>query len=314
GNAGVSAAAANNVDVRSAGLRDASAAASADAVSGGNASEPDIYFVGHVPHVTWVEQHGPLATLYVCHLADARSGLERWDLDTVDGVSPNLAPAAQPQLAANATTPYITWQETLTDTTIYVARRSPAGPAWGANFPALLTDIAAGPPVASSAVDAAAVQQPEVRSASVPLVTAAYHVDGVADLEEVQLQLLPRNAATATVPALYARYVISDNLLYVQDPERPGNFFPPVTPGTAGSNINTPLVTVEPSKIRITRHGAPSATLDITWSLIFEDATFDEEYLQALNIIHDGGEATGFFQVGTVYVGSRRYLPVVRGE
>lgn len=314
GNAGVSAAPANNVDLRSAALRNSSDAESAEAISGGNATDPDIYFVGHVPHVAWVEAHGALTTLYVCHLADARAGLERWDLDTVDGVNRTVAPAALPALVANGTTPYIAWQETQANTTVYVARRSPAGAAWGANFPARLTDIAAGSTPAVEGIDAAASTQPEVRSASVPLLTAAYHVNGVAELEEVQLQLLPRSTATDTVPVLFARYVISDNLIYVQDPERPGNFFPPVTPGANVSNINTPLVTVEPSKIKVVDHGAPSATLDLTWSLIFEDATFFEEYLQAVNIVHDNGQETGFFQVGTVYVGSRVYLPIVVGE
>jgi len=318
GNAGVSAAVANNVDVRTSGLRDSADAQNAAAISGGNATDPDIYFVGHVPHVAWVETHGALTTLYVCHLADARAGLERWDLDTVDGVNRTAAAAALPALVANGTTPYIAWQETQTNTTVYVARRSPAGPAWGTNFPALLTDIAGGTALAADALAAAASNQPDARSVSVPLLTAAYHVDGIDALEEVQLQLWPRTVATATVPVLFARYAISDNLIYVQDPERPGNFYPPVTPGTNVSNINTPFVTVEPSKIKVTDHGAPSAALDITWSLIFEDATFFKEYVQAINVVYnDGatsGRETGFFQVGTVYVGSRVYLPVVLGE
>ena len=63
-----------------------------------------------------------------------------------------------------------------------------------------------------------------------------------------------------------------------------------------------------------TNHGAPSATLDVNWSLIFEDATFFKHYIQAINIVHDGGQETGFFQVGTVYVGSQIHLPIVAGE
>ena len=69
-----------------------------------------------------------------------------------------------------------------------------------------------------------------------------------------------------------------------------------------------------PRLVTVTNHGALSAALDITWSLIFEDATFFQHYEQALNIIRDGGEATGFFRVGEVYVGSQRYLPIVRRE
>jgi hypothetical protein len=307
-------AAANNVDVQSAGLRDASDRAAAAVTSGGNALTPDIYFVGNVPHIAWVEARSGLATLYVCHLADGRAGLERWDLDTLDGVNRTAAAAAAPSLAANATTPYVAWQEALTNTAVFVARRAPAGSAWGANFPARLTGIAGAPALTPAAIDAATAAAPLVRSLSVPLVTAAYHVNGAANIEEVQLQLLARDATTTTVPVLYARYVVSTNLLYLQDPERPGVFFPPATPGASSSNLNTPFVTLEPRKVLITNHGAPSAALDVTWSLIFEDATFFNTYTQAINIVYDGGQATGFFQVGTVYVGHQRYLPVVARE
>ncbi len=320
GNAGVSSARANNIDLRAAGQLDAAAQQMAEArTSGGIATAPEIVFVGNVPHIAWVEAASGREVLYVCHLADGRSGLERWDLDTIDGVNRRGAVASQPSLAANATTPYVAWQEPLTNTVVYVAHRAPTGPAWGANFPARLTDIAGAPALnmmTSSAtdVDAAAVAQPMVRSAAVPLVTAAYHVNGVEQLEEVQLQLLARNATTETTPIFYGRYVISDNLVYVQDPERPGNFFAPVAPGSASSNINTPFITLEPSTMSVTNHGAPSAALDVNWSLIFEDATFFHHYVQAINIVHDGGQETGFFQVGTVYVGSQIYLPIVAGE
>lgn len=324
GNAGMSSVAMNNVNVQSATLRDASDPTDTTAVSGGNATEPDIYFVGNVPHVAWVEQTGGENRLYVCHLADARSGLERWDLDTVNGVNRTLAAASAPSLAANATTPYIAWQESLTNSTVYVAQRLPAGPAWGVNFPSVLTGVSAndeivlrsdvGSDVARDDVTAAAESEILLRSESVTLVTAAYHSNGATNIEEVQLQLLSTEATTETVPVLLARYIISGNLVFVQDPQRPGNFFPPATPGGNTSNINTPFVTVEPSKMKIIDHGTPSAALDVQWSLIFEDTTFFENYVQAINIIHGGGQETGFFKVGTVYVGNQRYLPVILSE
>ncbi|MEZ4682185.1 MAG: hypothetical protein R2932_49065 [Caldilineaceae bacterium] len=319
GNAGVSTLRANNRNLAAAtDTVDAAAQLAAAArTSGGIATAPDIVFVGNVPHVTWVEQASGREVLHVCHLADARAGLERWDLDTVDGVNRSPAAASLPSLATNGTTPYVAWQEGQSNRAVYVARRSPAGPAWAANFPATLTGVAGAASIEiaqATAAQAAELQQPTVRSASVPLMTAAYHVNGVENLEEVQLALLAYDATTDTVPVLLARYVISENLVYVQDPERPGTFFPPVTPGANVSNINTPYVTLEPSKMRLVNHGAPSPTLDVHWSLIFEDATFFERYDQAVNVIHDGGQATGFVNVGTVYVGTLVYLPVVIGE
>ncbi len=320
GNAGVSSARANNIDLRTTGQLDAAAQQMAETrTSGGIATAPEIVFVGNVPHIAWVEVASGREVLYVCHLADGRSGLERWDLDTVDGVNRSSAVASLPSLAANATTPYVAWQEVLTDTVVYVAHRSPAGPAWATNFPARLTDIAGAPALqatdaTATGVAAATLAQPLVRSDAVPLVTAAYHVNGIEQLEEIQLQLLASSATTDTTPIFYGRYVISDNLVYVQDPERPGNFFAPVAPGSTSSNINTPFVTLQPSTMSITNHGAPSAALDLNWSLIFEDATFFNHYVQAINIVHDGGQETGFFQVGTVYVGSQRYLPIVIKE
>lgn len=321
GNATLSVNAANNVDVQSAGLRDAGDLADANALSGGNARMPDITFVGNVPHVTWVEEAGGRSIVHVCHLAKAQSGLERWDLDSFDGVNRSSAPASAPALATNGLTPYVTWQEAISTTAAYVSHREPLSAAWAINFPATVNNIA---DVALTAEEqralraswgdsyAAGVDAPLLRSNAVPIVTAAYHINGSDVLEEVHFQLSSSEAPTATA-AFMARYVISENLVYVQDPENPGTYFPPVAPG-ATTNVNTPIVTLQSSGVEVNSYGSGSAALDVRWSLIFENATFFKQYEQAVNVIFDGGQETGFHSVGTVYVGNQVYLSIILNE
>lgn len=285
---------------------------------GQRGSTPDLVFVGNVPHVSWIEELGGQAVLHVCHLADARSGLERWDLDTLVGANQAAGNAAAPSLATNSTTPYVAWQESGATTTVYVGHRAPTGPAWGANFPATLDGIdgaaltaaevqAISPMLgAALAVQAANAEERFLRSNPVAVTTSAYHVNGAALIEEVQFALVADDEE-----AFLARYVVAENKIYVQDPDQPGVFLPPVTPGAGAPNIFTRFVTLEMPKVRIVTHGATSPTLDIEWSLIFEEGTFFTHYDQAVNIVYGGGQETGFYQVGTVFVGSQSTLPLV---
>ncbi len=285
---------------------------------GRRGATPDITFVGNVPHVSWIEESGGQQVLQLCHLADARAGLERWDLDTVVGANRVAGYATLPSLAANGTTPYVAWQEAAATTAVYAGHRAPVGPAWGANFPATLdgiggaaltaAEVAAAAPelVNVLGVHAAAADAIFLRSNSVAVTTSAYHVNGAALIEEVQFSLVAGDAT-----AFLARYVVAENKIYVQDPDQPGVFLAPVTPGAGAPNIFTRFVTLEAPKVRIVTHGASSPTLDVEWSLIFEDGTFFEHYDQAINLVYAGGQTTGFYKVGTVFVGSQSTLPLV---
>lgn len=282
---------------------------------------PAIVFVGNVPHVAWIEQQGGRGLLYVCHLADTRSGLERWDLVSVRGVNPDDTSATALSLAANGTTPYVAWQANSTPSRVYVAHREPAGPAWAVNFPSTLQIIAtvrltAAEVNALSAglgealrVQSAAAGQTFLRSPSVKLTTAANHVSGANQIEEIWLQF---TGAEGTI--FLARYVVAENKLYVQDPDQPGVFLPGVTAGPGAPNLFTRFVTLEAPNVRVISHGANSPTLDLQWSLIFEDAAFFQNYEQSVNLVYSGGQATGFFKVGTVFISNGVYLPLIRQE
>lgn len=287
-------------------------------LSGQGGAMPDIAFVGNVPHVTWVEEQAGRGVLYVCHLADARSGLERWDLDSRMGVNRTAAGAAAPSLAANGTTPYVAWQENRDPMAVYVAHRYPAGPAWGINFPATLHVIAGARLTAAEVraiapeleaalgVQSAAAGATFLRSPSVNVTTAAYHANGAGNIEEVWLQL-----SNATQTVFLARYVVAANQVYVQDPDQPGIFLPAVTPGPGAPNLFTRFVTLETPKMSVITHGAGSPTLEVQWPLVFEDAAFFQSYDQSIQIVYSGGQTTDFFNVGTVFVGSGVYLPII---
>jgi hypothetical protein len=45
--------------------------------------------------------------------------------------------------------------------------------------------------------------------------------------------------------------------------------------------------------------------------LAFDDETLFQQYTQSLNILYDGGQATGFFEVGSVFVGQGTFLPTI---
>ena len=290
-------------------------------MTGQNGVMPDIVFVGNVPHVAWIEQQSGRGVLYVCHLADTRSGLERWDLVSMTGVNPDDTSATAPSLAANGTTPYVAWQANSTPSSVHVAHRAPAGPAWAVNFPATLQVVATARLTAAEVralsaelgevlgVQSAAAGQTFLRSPSVKLTTAANHVNGANQIEEIWLQF---TGPEGTV--FLARYVVAENTLYVQDPDQPGVFLPGVTAGAGAPNLFTRYVTLEAPNVRVISHGANSPTIDIQWSLIFEDAAFFQTYEQSVNLVYSGGQATGFFKVGTVFVSNGIYLPLIRQE
>lgn len=290
-------------------------------IAGQNGLMPDLVFVGQVPHVAWLEQQDGRSVLYVCHLADPRPGLERWDLVSMTGINPADTSALAPSLATNGLTPYVAWQANSTPSSVHVAHRAPAGPAWAINFPATLQVIAnvrltAAKVKALAAelgevlhVQSAAAGQTFLRSPAVRLTTAANHVSSANQIEEIWLQF---TGAEGT--AFLARYVVAENKLYVQDPDQPGVFLPGVTAGAGAPNLFTRFVTLESPNVQVISHGANSPTLEVQWSLIFEDAAFFQTYEQSVKLVYSGGQDTGFFKVGTVFVGSGVYLPIIRQE
>lgn len=292
-------------------------------ITGLNGVMPDIVFVGNVPHVAWVEQQSERSVLYVCHLADTRSGLERWDLNSITGVNTTTTSAAAPSLAANGTTPYVAWQENSSPSSVHVAHRYPPGPAWATNFPANLNVIASLRLTAAEVraiaaelgealiVQSAAVGQTFLRSQSVHLTTMASHVNGAGKLEEIWLQFTDQDNTNAVDTVFLARYVVAENKVYVQDPDQPGIFLPGVTPGPGSPNLFTRFVTLETPKVRVISHGANSPTVDVQWSLIFEDAAFFQRYDQSVKLVYSGGQDTSFFKVGTVTIGGGSYLPII---
>ena len=99
--------------------------------------------------------------------------------------------------------------------------------------------------------------------------------------------------------------------MYVQDPDQPDIFLPSVTPGPGSPNLFTRFVTLETPKMRVISHGANSPTVDVQWSLIFEDAAFFQGYDPSVKIVYSGGQDTGFCKVGAVTIGGGNYLPII---
>ena len=139
----------------------------------------------------------------------------------------------------------------------------------------------------------------------------ASHVNGAGKLEEIWLQFTDQDNTNEVGTVFLARYIVAENKVYVQDPDQPGIFLPGVTPGPGSPNLFTRFVTLETPKVRVISHGANSPTVDVQWALIFEDAAFFQRYDQSVKLVYSGGQATGFFKVGTVTIGGGGYLPII---
>jgi hypothetical protein len=279
-------------------------------------AHPDIYFVGNALHVAWVDGQ---SRLFVCHLADVRPGQERWDLVSHTPINALPVTSEAVRLASNGETPYVTWQEGGEESSIFVARRSPAGPAWAVNHPSSIWAISGTQALVHSAIyteeiraalaELAAPDELAVRSAPVTVTTTANHVHGWEEIEEVELRLSDANQTI-----FFARYVVDEDLVYVQVPDEPEVFFPGVKPGPGSPPIPTQFVSMLTRAMRVVNRGAGSPALDIQWVLVFEDAAFYRDYVQAVNLVYDGGQETGFFQVGEVFVGPQVQLPLVANQ
>ncbi len=301
-----------------------------------NASDPDIFFVGNVPHVTWVENQDGVPRLFVRHLGDARPGQERWDLDAL---APNqrgdeLAslnrqlnqPASQPALSSNGSTPYIAWQEG-GPSSIFADHRYPEGPAWGSNRPPFIRVISGTRALIQSFVDPGLRQsggstELPGRDAPLTVTTSCDHVNGWDNITEIQFEL---RSTTNGQRIFLGRYVAADNTVLVENPDNSGTFLSG-TPGT-GQNIDTKYVTLFMPQTTIEEHGPSSPALDIHWALVFKQ-TVAGDYVQSINIIYKAptqqmaGEhssslqqttmkSTDFFEVGRVSTGYKVTLPLI---
>jgi hypothetical protein len=268
------------------------------------ASQPDLFFVGTVPHVAWIDGGD---TLFVCHLGDARPGQERWDLDSVYPLNRvQRAKASAPSLGSDGNTPYVAWQETDDTTNVYVAHRYPDGPAWGRNYPPFIRTISwSRDYVGYAAHVQAALDQSinEMITRDFTFTTSCDHVNGWEEIEEIHFKL-----ANDQRTAFLGKYVKAEDRFYIAN--EAGQFEGPYQAGT-GAVLETPFVLVNLPQMRVRAHGFASPALDIDWVMSFRSTTMLQDFSQQINIIYADRQPTGFFETGLVSLDYRVYSPLV---
>lgn len=277
-----------------------------------NGSQPDIFFVGAVPHVAWIETVAGVGQLFVCHLADTRPGQERWDLDTVYAINRSaFAPAAAPMLGGDGNTSYVAWQEGEGQSDVWVAHRYPDGPAWGRNYPPFIRTISWSRNFVGRVYPedelARAIETLAASTNPLTLTTSCYHVDGWEHIAEIQFKV-----ANEKLTAFSGKYVAAEDNLYVENPDQPGTFLGGVKPGSTTPPIETAIATLYVADMRVRAHGNSSPVLDIDWIISFKEPTMFQDLKQMINIVYDDGKATGFFETGVLSFDYRIYMPVVQ--
>jgi len=281
-----------------------------------NAHDPDLVFVGNVPHVAFIETIGGADVLIVKHLGDARAGRERWDLDSDPFRGLNtffLNTSDVPSLAASPTTPYVAWQEDArfgNTTDVFEARRLPEGPAWGSNRPPFIRVI-------SGSLNMNAQKQLPLGSADAitdvigmtAITSSCDHVNGWNGLAEVQV-ILSDEMGTY----FRGRYVAAEDKVYLEDPDNPGTWLGGTLIGT-GNPIETRYTTLYVDRMTKTSHGPESAALDIEWVIGFKRPLLGKTLVQSLNLVENtdnGPQESGPFQVGSLNVAVERLsLPLI---
>ncbi len=279
-------------------------------LSGLGGTQPDIYFVGNVPHIAWIEQQTAGTALYICHLGDARSGQERWDLDSYFPINRNLqTTASAPSLGSDGATPFVAWQESALAPDVFVAYRSPTTPAWGRNYPPFIRTISWSRNLQQAVFSTAALEHAlQVASSTRPLTltTSCDHAQGWEHIQEIQFKI-----ANPQMTAFLGRYVAAEDKVYVANPNQPGVFLGGVRPGTAVAPIDTVHATLYVHRMQVRQHGLGSPALDIDWVVSFKETTMFLDLKQSINIIYDNGQSTGFFETGLLSFDYRIYLPTV---
>jgi hypothetical protein len=105
--------------------------------------------------------------------------------------------------------------------------------------------------------------------------------------------------------------VAAENKVYVENPDQPGVFLPPVTPGV-DAPLETRYVILNTPAMAVRSHGPGSAVLDIDWVMSFRPPTMMQDFAQSINIVYDDGSQTGFFQTGVASLDYRTYFPTSR--
>jgi hypothetical protein len=279
-------------------------------LSGLGGSQPDIYFVGNVPHVAWVEQQAEGAALYVCHLGDARSGQERWDLNNYYPINRSMRTTAMaPSLGSDGATPFVAWQEKGVSSNVFVAYRSPATPAWGSNRPPYIRTISWSRDLRQAVFSTEALEralQPAASTRPLTLTTSCDHVHGWKHIQEIQFKI-----ANSQLTAFLGRYVTAEDKVYVADPTRPGVFIGGVKPGANVVPLDTIHATLHVNRMRVQQRDTASPAVDIDWIVSFKDTTMFLDLRQSINILYDNGQSTGFFETGLLSFDYRVYLPDV---
>lgn len=281
-------------------------------ITPGEGSQPDIFFVGTVPHVAWIETKAGVGQLFVCHLGDTRPGQARWDLDTNVALNQSTsASAAAPVLSTNGNTPYVAWQEGESQNNIFVAHRYPDGPAWGSNRPPFIRTISWSRNLVGRVYPdegiARAIDDWVASTNPLTLTTSCDHVNGWEHIREIQFKV-----ANSTLTAFSGKYVAAEDKVYVEDPAHPGTFLGGVKPGSNTSPIATAIATLYVANMRVHAHGNSSPALDIDWSISFNTQTMFQDLKQMINIVYDDGQATGFFETGVLSFDYRIYMPAIQ--
>lgn len=247
-----------------------------------NAENPDIFFVGHVPFVSFVEEIGNRKVLLVRHLANPDSG--RWDLDTpLRGLNVKRhAPAAVPSLSGNGVAPSVAWEEgdrLSGDGRVFEAHRVPTGPAWGTVSPSLIAPVA---------------------DQQLTLTISCDHVDGWQEIRQIDFTvdhvggspgqtLLLRYTAPAN-PAQPA----SDGTLALFDPVS-NTFGAPVQIGSAAT-LETSFARVLVGQSSASGNGANAPAVDIAVRVQFKAPSAGLS-TESLRIVTRDNSDTGFFTV-----------------
>lgn len=246
-----------------------------------NAENPDIFFIGHVPFVSFVEEIGQRTVLLVRHLANPTTG--RWDLDTpLRGLNVERTdPAALPSLSGTATAPFVAWQEgdrLQGQGRVFEAHRVPLGRAWGTVTPSLIAPTA---------------------NQTLLLTISCDHVDGWQQIQEVDLSVESVNPPGQTLlvkytapanPALPA----SEGTLSLFNPAT-NTFSAPVKIGTA-ITLETAFARLLVGQSTASGNGADAPAVDIGLSVQFK-APAALLSTESLRIVTRDSQDTGFFRV-----------------